>query len=251
MWAQAIRWLHTGRRVKLHTSQSWMIRRACRASQGAPKTAAPFSQDAGCPRVSEGECRTRSMRSSSQPRCWRAVPSTRAPVCLPHTPPLHPPLLHAPRHASGLPKRIHPRPPPDVPAGCAPGGAGASFLRGGWRCVAAARLAPGVRGVCPPRTEPLSRPAYRTPPNATPFPPHAEYDLVIVGGGPGGYVAAIKAGQLGLKARARGRDADGCGGEGTPGDARRSLVRTTVLAARGGCAVLPCRAALLDRKSVV
>lgn len=26
-----------------------------------------------------------------------------------------------------------------------------------------------------------------------------EYDLVVIGGGPGGYVAAIKAGQLGLK----------------------------------------------------
>ena len=26
------------------------------------------------------------------------------------------------------------------------------------------------------------------------------YDLVVVGGGPGGYVAAIKAGQLGLRA---------------------------------------------------
>jgi len=27
-----------------------------------------------------------------------------------------------------------------------------------------------------------------------------EYDVVVLGGGPGGYVAAIKAGQLGLKA---------------------------------------------------
>lgn len=26
------------------------------------------------------------------------------------------------------------------------------------------------------------------------------YDVVVVGGGPGGYVAAIKAGQLGMKA---------------------------------------------------
>ena len=28
-----------------------------------------------------------------------------------------------------------------------------------------------------------------------------DYDLVVVGGGPGGYVAAIKASQLGLKVR--------------------------------------------------
>ena len=27
----------------------------------------------------------------------------------------------------------------------------------------------------------------------------ADYDVVIIGGGPGGYVAAIRAGQLGLK----------------------------------------------------
>jgi dihydrolipoamide dehydrogenase len=26
-----------------------------------------------------------------------------------------------------------------------------------------------------------------------------EYDLAVIGGGPGGYVAAIKAGQLGMK----------------------------------------------------
>ena len=29
--------------------------------------------------------------------------------------------------------------------------------------------------------------------------PFADYDVVIVGGGPGGYVAAIKAAQMGMK----------------------------------------------------
>ena len=33
--------------------------------------------------------------------------------------------------------------------------------------------------------------------------PGGEYDVIVIGGGPGGYVAAIKAGQLGLKVRAR------------------------------------------------
>jgi dihydrolipoamide dehydrogenase len=42
-------------------------------------------------------------------------------------------------------------------------------------------------------TKTLSRSAFRRYSTST------EYDLVVIGGGPGGYVGAIKAAQLGLK----------------------------------------------------
>ena len=42
--------------------------------------------------------------------------------------------------------------------------------------------------------------ALRAVPAARAFSASPEYDVCVVGGGPGGYVAAIKAGQLGLKA---------------------------------------------------
>ncbi len=38
------------------------------------------------------------------------------------------------------------------------------------------------------------------------------YDLVVIGSGPGGYVAAVRAGQLGLKTAVVERDPTGCGG---------------------------------------
>jgi pyruvate/2-oxoglutarate dehydrogenase complex dihydrolipoamide dehydrogenase (E3) component len=36
------------------------------------------------------------------------------------------------------------------------------------------------------------------------------FDLIVIGSGPGGYVAAIRAAQLGLKAAVVERDAAGC-----------------------------------------
>jgi thioredoxin reductase len=42
-----------------------------------------------------------------------------------------------------------------------------------------------------------------------------KYDVVIVGGGPGGYVAAIKAAQLGLKVYISSRTISTCSSTGT------------------------------------
>ena len=89
--------------------------------------------------------------------------------------------------------------------------------------------------------------------NKTHLHTHTQQDLVIIGGGPGGYVAAIKAGQLGMKVTCvegrgslggtclnvgcipskvrrvrgvcgvRGRGEGGCGGDAdSPGDGRQS-----------------------------
>ncbi len=38
---------------------------------------------------------------------------------------------------------------------------------------------------------------------------HDKYDVLIIGGGPGGYVAAIRAGQLGLLYRISGKTTSG------------------------------------------
>jgi dihydrolipoamide dehydrogenase len=73
-----------------------------------------------------------------------------------------------------------PAPTPQAPTSAGAGGRGAIDPHAG----AAAAPASGRPGAAPPRAEPEG---------------NFEWDLVIIGSGPGGYVAGIRAGQLGLK----------------------------------------------------
>jgi len=51
----------------------------------------------------------------------------------------------------------------------------------------------------PPAPQPKAEPAPTPAPAASPTAPTETYDVVVIGGGPGGYVCAIRAAQLGLK----------------------------------------------------
>jgi hypothetical protein len=60
----------------------------------------------------------------------------------------------------------------------------------------AALVRPSGRGLLQPLQSQQQRALAAAAASASP-----DYDLVVIGGGPGGYVAAIKAAQLGLKVR--------------------------------------------------
>lgn len=68
------------------------------------------------------------------------------------------------------------------------------------------------------------------------------YDVVVVGGGPGGYVAAIKAGQLGLKTavvESRGKLGGTCLNVGCiPSKVRNRLCCVCLMSLGGGSALI-------------
>lgn len=78
----------------------------------------------------------------------------------------------------------------------------------GYVGAAGDRVAAGVKAAAPAPSPPApSSASAASPPRASAAVPADAYDLVVIGGGPGGYVAAARAGALGLKVALVERDA--------------------------------------------